>query len=50
MQHIGTELNSYITQKRTEAKKKRYGEKYRSRRDVKYTTTSHRGYEEEEDE
>ena len=42
--------NSYINQHRTEANKKIYGDEYRSRRDVKETATSHRGYEGEEDE
>ena len=39
MQHIGSEGNSEITQNFAEANKKRYGDKYRSRRDVKETAT-----------
>ena len=45
---MGDEGNSYITQKRTEANKKRYCEYYLSRRNVKYMATGHLGDEEEE--
>ena len=48
MQYIGAEVNSYITQKRTKANKKRYCDKYRSKRDVKESKNSHSGDEEEE--
>ena len=39
---MGAEGNSYITQNRKETNKKRYGDKYLYRRDVKETETSHR--------
>ena len=47
---MGAKGNFYVTQKRTEANTKTYGDEYHSRRDVKETATNHRGNEEEEDE
>ena len=45
---MGAEVKSYITQKLTEANKKRYGDEKRFRRYVKEKSTGHLGYEEEE--
>ena len=49
MQHMSSEGNSYIAQKRTEANNKIYGDEYRYRRYVKETAAIHCDDEEEED-